>query len=1322
MAIGHQLVGPELNQTSPEKSRHLIATCSTTTPLGIPKRSPFSTIQNHAFLHSVEVIIPKDSYSKIKPALAKLDKPRYARVYMAPSSLLEHEFFNTYIKSGNILMISEGRSGSDNVFTLRDVVELNLRLPSMLHGKKGFDRIVWAFSHVLTQSVAWLFYDLEDPSSLEEPGPKPIHRLQPQLVTCELQETGHEQVIMPRLYGDTLDSMPEGELQEYCGELAEWLAMVQMGSPRAQEDDIDPYLSRYAISDAQESRVDLLSLKWHGLISCHLAMKVFLLAKHSPWFAVAAAGLGKDAVEGRDGFTVLAEGAKVICWETTGASIVALVYPDFTMNAAIPPRSDSPEADFYEDADDRLMRKLILLFLNDQWDGIGPISNLLTGDDGKIQPLKSDLFVDTYGNKSHQEQVILDSIFDSQSSMDGAKEQQKIPGIIYRSATYDPSDPVLGPATLDCLDAVSSTAIARHSIPPKEFSEPATVYPLDTLVSLRNVNLAPRPSYERDNNVFPPKATAHRPSGSSNVTADSVRLSDSLSQSSVAVSGSVATNSSGNQESSVTSATTVEASNPLTLATSVATASDVESAPLTATGPTAARVFTSPNVNSQGPTGKQPPEQEKKPKRTPKKLQQGAQSTPKKKATPNSTPCKGRSKAQKSSPATSVDQPPSTLRRLAPVPVTDVSNDTQFPIQEMGAPAPNTPFQMTGPLAPTRNPYETPCQVKQRYESPAQSTTVTPGQTMVHDSVPIPQWNWAAQRTPKGVKQQALPPTPESQPHGRVVPLGKYKFIEVMPDDPSVKRLQEGYESKQSAASLEYKSQSIPTNPLSPEGKATLQASTHANRAKNMGKVIAKINNQTAIFQGEAQRLRERFELLQRSNYPQSSPEHLKLAQEWGLLRENCAINEARKAQILKFGPQLSVMQNPQVVSNSQAALQSQQIPQLQTVSQPQGAPQRQATPVQMTSQSQRVPQPQGTPQAQTPPQGQVLVQSQASHPYGTPQRQATPQLQSVPQSQGTPQCQAAPIQMTPQSQRVPQPQGTTQHHAPPKFQVLVQSQVSQPYGTPQRQATSQLQRVPQMQGVPLPQALPQFQASPQLQRAPQLQGIPQGQATPRLQDVPQSHTGIPSTGAAHIQGTPNSQLQGYHPIQVPTVTLGTPQFQVVAQSQYAPQLQGASPHQSQGPGQYIAAAQYAPQVQVSPRFNTAVRPQGTPNSQGARQPQCSPRYPVAPRSQATPLFQVAVASNHPSCKQPQTAPGAHAIQNNNYILQHTSRAQPVAPLLSTASLKRRFSAMSSNAPNDNLMRNSSPNCHVLTSDCASVGSSASLNGGQAKRFRWALD
>lgn len=38
-------------------------------------------------------------------------------------------------------------------------VEINLRLPSMLHGKKGFERIVWAFKNVLNHSVTWLFHD-----------------------------------------------------------------------------------------------------------------------------------------------------------------------------------------------------------------------------------------------------------------------------------------------------------------------------------------------------------------------------------------------------------------------------------------------------------------------------------------------------------------------------------------------------------------------------------------------------------------------------------------------------------------------------------------------------------------------------------------------------------------------------------------------------------------------------------------------------------------------------------------------------------------------------------------------------------------------------------------------------------------------------------------------------------------------------------------------------------------------------------------------------------------------------------------------------------
>lgn len=62
--------------------------------------------------------------------------------------------------------------------TLSQVIELNLRLPSMLHGKKGFERLMWACKNVLVQSVTWLFYDCQAKPQSKEPGvadaPAPI--------------------------------------------------------------------------------------------------------------------------------------------------------------------------------------------------------------------------------------------------------------------------------------------------------------------------------------------------------------------------------------------------------------------------------------------------------------------------------------------------------------------------------------------------------------------------------------------------------------------------------------------------------------------------------------------------------------------------------------------------------------------------------------------------------------------------------------------------------------------------------------------------------------------------------------------------------------------------------------------------------------------------------------------------------------------------------------------------------------------------------------------------------------------------------------------
>ena len=48
-----------------------------------------------------EVIVPEEVYASVQSALeSKLQKLRYGRVFMSLSSLLEGEFFNTYIKSG----------------------------------------------------------------------------------------------------------------------------------------------------------------------------------------------------------------------------------------------------------------------------------------------------------------------------------------------------------------------------------------------------------------------------------------------------------------------------------------------------------------------------------------------------------------------------------------------------------------------------------------------------------------------------------------------------------------------------------------------------------------------------------------------------------------------------------------------------------------------------------------------------------------------------------------------------------------------------------------------------------------------------------------------------------------------------------------------------------------------------------------------------------------------------------------------------------------------------------------------------------------------
>ncbi|OOF95755.1 hypothetical protein ASPCADRAFT_396468 [Aspergillus carbonarius ITEM 5010] len=361
------------------------------------KRSPFSAILGHPYIHTVDVILPKAIYSSIQDSLqSKLQKLRYARVFMSLSSLLEGDFFNTYIKieantsiAGNILMISEGRSGSDSVFTLKDgilklelskeifertgltgkpirsggrkhakeryIVEINLRLPSMVHGKKGFERIVWAFKNVLNQSVAWLFFDLASGSDGIAEDDLSLKGNHPQIVNCEPIVTERLTTLVPPFQGINItEEGRSAELEDHCNEISEWLALISLESPRvAAEDDVDPYLCRYSVPDSDDAKPsDLVSVKWRGLIPPRWIMQLFvaLIRETAPknnaasaWFALSSSALGREAVEGHDGYTVMvlpgstsnqekvgedadssskSGGRHCICWEFVGAPIL----------------------------------------------------------------------------------------------------------------------------------------------------------------------------------------------------------------------------------------------------------------------------------------------------------------------------------------------------------------------------------------------------------------------------------------------------------------------------------------------------------------------------------------------------------------------------------------------------------------------------------------------------------------------------------------------------------------------------------------------------------------------------------------------------------------------------------------------------------------------------------------------------------------------------------------------------------------------------------------------------------------------------------------
>jgi ribonuclease P/MRP protein subunit RPP40 len=100
-------------------------------------------------------------------------------------------------------------------------------------------------------------------------GPLSTHHPTVQTLTCSKQE------LLETLTPSALTALPSSssalsleETQESIYETLEYLDMVALSSPRVQAtDQIDSFLSRYAVPDPSESSNSVKTMTWSGLIS-----------------------------------------------------------------------------------------------------------------------------------------------------------------------------------------------------------------------------------------------------------------------------------------------------------------------------------------------------------------------------------------------------------------------------------------------------------------------------------------------------------------------------------------------------------------------------------------------------------------------------------------------------------------------------------------------------------------------------------------------------------------------------------------------------------------------------------------------------------------------------------------------------------------------------------------------------------------------------------------------------------------------------------------------------------------------------------------------
>ncbi|KAI8316171.1 hypothetical protein K4K61_010062 [Colletotrichum sp. SAR11_59] len=247
------------------------------------KGKPWAPILSQGFNHKVDLLLPQECYELMHQKLAKeLGPPTFHRVVMTLGQVLDGVFFTEYIKR---------------------VVSYQLRDPSMLHGKKGFDRLLYACKNALNTPVTWLFSN----ATATTPSPDPLEQYFPTRFTCEPSVVTDCQVQMAPLTvpSEAIESGDRPGLEDYATETYEWLSLIRLQSPRvATGDNIDPYLSRYQtptpLDSASPPHDKICKITWQGFFTPAWVRSVLITAlvalPSRAWFSLSATSFSKGLV------------------------------------------------------------------------------------------------------------------------------------------------------------------------------------------------------------------------------------------------------------------------------------------------------------------------------------------------------------------------------------------------------------------------------------------------------------------------------------------------------------------------------------------------------------------------------------------------------------------------------------------------------------------------------------------------------------------------------------------------------------------------------------------------------------------------------------------------------------------------------------------------------------------------------------------------------------------------------------------------------------------------------------------------------------------